>query len=174
MIKTLKLWLHNLLAVLQVSCSLGVSYLLSRFHLKLWPPTVTACFCPCSQTPLLHNCLKINTTNVLKWWYADSTAVPFQLACSNRAKCFTSLPSSLSASPLLRGTTSQSLNIKLSLALEFVIASSPSLSPRPLLASCNLHGTVQEVGLTELKAIGIKGSSVRETKCEQGFLCVIF
>ena len=56
--KTLKLWLHNLLAVLQVSCSLGVSYLLSRFHLKLWPPTVTACFCPCSQTPLLHNCLK--------------------------------------------------------------------------------------------------------------------
>ena len=76
--------------------------------------------------------------------------------------------------PLLRGTTSQSLNIKLSLALEFVIASSPSLSPRPLLASCNPHGTVQEVGLTEWKGNGIKGSSVRETKCEQGFLCVIF
>ena len=56
--KTLKLWLRNLLAVLQVSCSLGVSYLLSRFHLKLWPPTVTACFCPCSQTPLRDNCQK--------------------------------------------------------------------------------------------------------------------
>ena len=48
---TLKLWLHNLLAVLQVSCSLGVSYLLSRFHLKLWPPPVTACFWPGSRDP---------------------------------------------------------------------------------------------------------------------------
>ena len=86
MIKTLKLWLHNLLAVLQVSCSLGVSYLLSRFHLKLWPPTVTACFCPCSQTPLLHNCPDAEVG--IKRGYKRENA---QWPCSkleNLAKCF--------------------------------------------------------------------------------------
>ena len=80
--KTLKLWLHNLLAVLQVSCSLGVSYLLSRFHLKLWPPTVTACFCPCSQTPLLHNCQESRGRRAE--WFSR-----LRIACVNVASALT-------------------------------------------------------------------------------------